>query len=484
MKNLKKLSGILLAIAVLLACTVSAFAVTNTNQGKITIKDPVAGQTYYVYKMFDLETFAGSAYSYKIAVSSPWYNFVKTGECAIYFHVDDQGYVTKTASFTPDKTAEIAKKALEYAKSHSPIISPDVTLPDGDSYVASGLSLGYYLVDSTLGTLCGLNTTDTEVEIDEKNVVPTVSKMIVGGSGEVAENTVSIGDTVNFRTKINAYEGAANYVLHDKMDAGFTWSGTVTVKVGATTLNANTDYELNSSPSEDDCTFEIKFTENYLDSITGTKADPTVIYVEYSAVLNEKAITRTEGDGSNNNEAWLNYNDNGTSTTGTPSKTDTYTYKFDLVKTKSDLHVLDGAEFNLKDGENAISFIYDDAKKEYRVAKQDEVGETTIVAGKVQIRGLEGGKTYTLVETKQPDGYNILKDPKNVVIDTTDLNATMNNADTTLYETGGINVVNETGSLLPSTGGIGTTIFYIVGGVLVAAAVVLLVAKKRTSENR
>lgn len=140
--------------------------------------------------------------------------------------------------------------------------------------------------------------------------------------------------------------------------------------------------------------------------------------------------------------------------------------------------LLDGAEFELADGETKLSFVKD-ANGNYRVAAAGEDGATTTITvkgGKVNIYGL-AGKTYTLTETKAPDGYNKLVTPETVnLTEGSKAHATF---DADVYKDGGVVVKNNAGTVLPSTGGMGTTLFYVIGGGLMVAAVVLLVTKKR-----
>lgn len=140
--------------------------------------------------------------------------------------------------------------------------------------------------------------------------------------------------------------------------------------------------------------------------------------------------------------------------------------------------LLDGAEFELADGETKLSFVKDTAGN-YRVAAAGEDGATTTITvknGKVNIYGL-AGKTYTLTETKAPDGYNKLVTSETVnLADGSKTHATIVGS---VYKDGGVVVENHAGTVLPSTGGMGTTLFYVIGGGLMVAAVVLLVTKKR-----
>ena len=140
--------------------------------------------------------------------------------------------------------------------------------------------------------------------------------------------------------------------------------------------------------------------------------------------------------------------------------------------------LLDGAEFELADGETKLSFVKDTAGN-YRVATTGDEGATTTITvknGKVNIYGL-AGKTYTLTETKAPDGYNKLVTSETVnLADGSKTHATIVDS---VYKDGGVVVENHAGTVLPSTGGMGTTLFYVIGGGLMVAAVVLLVTKKR-----
>ena len=273
---------------------------------------------------------------------------------------------------------------------------------------------------------------------------------------------------------VHAQPGAENYVVHDTMSEGLTLKPE-TVQIAG--LTKDTDYTVDTQ-CVDNCTFEIKFTKTYLDTIT---AD-TPITITYSAVLNDKSVIAGEG---NTNETYLSYGD---SSSTAVDKTTTKTYQFDLVKTDEKNQVLDGAKFELFDVENggtAIPLVdvtgsaATSGKKIYRVAATGETGTTTVIqAGQAIIQGLDKD-IYYLEETKAPDGYNKVAGRTKV-----DLTKANGNLDATfetsgIYKDGGVQVINKTGAILPSTGGIGTTIFYVVGGVMVAAAVILLITKKR-----
>lgn len=479
MKKTKKIAALLFAFVMVFCFTATAFA---ADTGSITINNPVDNEVYNVYKMFDLRSYDAAKNDYSYRVTADWVEFVSTGAGKDYFETDTNNYVyVKEGVAIADNSeaaANLAKAAIAYAKAKS--IAPTATLNKANNYKAEGLDLGYYVVDSSLGTLCALTTTNNDATVNEKNDQPTIDKQVQENSNNEwgKENDASIGDTVNFKTTIYAKANSKNYVLHDKMSAGLDFNeDSVVIKVNDVVIGAE-NYEVVTEDLTDDCTFEIKFTQAYLDTLT----EDTTIVVEYSAVINKNAVIYTDA---NTNDTYLSYGDASKTET---SHTDTYIYKFDLVKTNNDNEVLDGAEFKLYDAEtggNEIALVME-SEGVYRVATAEEKNvegftSATIVAGVVTIKGLDSG-TYWLEETKAPEGFNPMSDRQKVEIDHGNLDATLENENAT-YVSGGVQVINRTGSLLPSTGGIGTTIFYIVGGLLVVAAAILLITKRRMKAN-
>lgn len=484
MKHARKLASLLLALVMVFALATTAFAAEKN--GSITISHPVEGQTYNAYLMFELESYnpGTGAYSYKI--TEKWKEFVTTGAGKDYFSINDQGYVTLKEDVTvendSEKAAAIAKAAVAYAASEG--LSPDATLTKEGNYTASGLTLGYYVVDSSLGALCGLTTTNPTATIREKNEVPAPEKTVKEDSGYGKSNTAQIGDTVEFKIVIPAKKGAQNYKLHDQMGAGLTLNqDSITVKAGEKELAKEKDYTVafnvackDKNGNDATCDFEIAFSNDYLSTITAN----TDIVVTYTAVLNEKAEI---ADATNNNDTVLDYGDGNHSEW---NETTTKTFKFDIIKTKSDMKVLDGAKFELYDaqtGGHRIDLV-EVTKGVYRVATTDEKSaenftSAVIEAGKATVMGLDA-KTYWLQETEAPAGYNKLADRVEVKIDGANLTTTME-GNTWAEGNGGVQITNETGTVLPSTGGMGTTIFYVLGSALVLGAVVLLVTKKRMS---
>lgn len=466
-KTFKKLFAALLAAALVLAMAVPAFAVTNATKGSITISNTVKDETYTIYRMFKLDSYNAESNTYSYTVESDWEGFFKTGAGGNYITLDGQNHPTWTAADENDSTtvAAFAKAALAWAADKK--ISGTKETATGDTVTFSDLDLGYYLVDSSLGALCGLNTTNPDATIKEKNEKPEIKKEVQTSAGDWSrENNAKIGDTVEYKVEIKVADGAQKYTVTDTMSKGLTFNSTsLKVAVGSTFATADTDYTL--TPTENGFTLELP--ESYVSTFT----KGTVILVTYNATLNKDAVI--DGDG-NTNKVTLSY---GNHQNTVPSEVTTKSYQFDLVKVDGTTNkLLDGAEFELADGETKLSFVKDTAGN-YRVAMTGEDGATTTITvkgGKVNIYGL-AGKTYTLTETKAPDGYNKLVTSETVnLADGSKTHATIVDS---VYKDGGVVVENHAGTVLPSTGGMGTTLFYVIGGGLMVAAVVLLVTKKR-----
>ena len=445
---MKKIINTLLVLAVVLvqlipsslvnAATISGKGGTN---GTITIDNAIEGKTYTIYRIFDLESYSydkddqgnitNPAFVYK--VSANWTNFINQNTIkGVYVNVDNDGVVTWVNG--ADVSA-FAKLAIAYAKTNN-IENDGQQKAETTPLVFSNLTLGYYLVDSTVGTLCGLNTTKPNVTISEKNDVPTIEKKVKDINTWEDENNAQIGDKVEYKTTITVKSGAENYVLKDTMTEGLTHNNDVEVFIGSNKVSSDNytiTYENNG--------FTLSFKNEYISTL---EAD-TVITVTYSATLNEKAlICKPNACGHNDNKTYLEYGDNN--------------------KTNED-----------------ETKVFEVSTGVYRVAKTAEELEkaekTTIKAGTAIIEGLDSDKTYYLEEVVQPAGYNKLTSRVEVKL----------NEKTGLGETTNVievvkTVINYTGTELPSTGGIGTTLFITIGSILVLAMGTILVTKLRVSK--
>lgn len=500
--KLQKIASLVLALVMIFSLGITAFAADE--KGSITVNNVVLNNedkpiaTYTIYKLLDLESYdvAKEAFSYK--VNSAWAGFFE-GIGASYVAIDSDGYVTWKAEESEEKYAEFAKVALKYAEENDVEATADsktssdfAVTTDKEGKVSgkfSNLELGYYLVDTNVGALCGLTTTNPDASVNAKNGHPLLGKTVQEDSTNqwVDKNTADIGQIVNFAVTIDVAAGAQNYILHDEMSEGLTFK-TVTEVRHIEPATGNTEgnvvsadkYETKTENLGDNCTFEVHFDNTFCEGLEVN--DKIVVY--YQAMLNREAVINGEG---NPNEAWLAYGEKSAFTTA-KAKTITYTYGIDVVKTDGANILIDGAEFRIYDaaeGGNEVGVVLMDDGVTYRRARQDEVekGENVpivVTNGQVRVVGFDNG-TYYLEETVAPDGYNKLSARQKFIINNGNLDAIFNDG---VFSTGsGVHVVNKTGSMLPETGGMGTTIFYVAGGLLVGGAIVALVSKKRMSNK-
>ena len=516
-KTIQKLMAVLLAAAMVCAMAIPAFATdgdataaaASTGEGKITINNAITGQTYTIYRILNLE-YHKDTNSYRYTANEAWEDFVRnqTGNLKLDENTGAVTWINSNPKNNDTAIQKFANSAGTYAKDHSVQAVKSITAKgkegehgnadNSTSITFENLPLGWYLVVSDLvdvhnGALCSIDTTDPTVEIREKNSNSTLDKSILEGDQLLSVNNAGIGDVVNFQLDIVVKDGQPKgYVVHDKMSEGLTFnSNSVSVRHsdGNASGNLTTGYTLDTHPG-DGCTFEVKFDD-------GTLKPNDMVTISYTATVNNKAVIAGSG---NTNEAYLKYNNN--SKTTVTHTTTTYVWGMgvrkytDLGSGKEDTPLAD-AEFQL--------YKMDGETKKY--AKFAETGTNTSIykltgwdadasnaakvktpaSGNIQFEGLDAG-TYYLEETTAPTGYNKLTAPITVVISSTlptaggtaSYTVTADGATTTDYT---VRVENKAGTELPSTGGIGTTIFYVIGGGLMVAAIVLLVTKKRM-ENK
>ena len=625
--------------------------------GSITVSNAVNGEKYTAYKILSLASFqdtqnddglhATDAYAYVVEVPAPsatasWYAFIKDAKAVdgttALFDVDETpitlaGIAGKTykvvkptdAFLNPFEdntsngnsvkdettaaqwttTASVAQKfareAVAYAKANN-LTGTEVTASNGTASFTN-LELGYYAIDSTLGSLCALDTTNKAATVKEKNAVPVIEKKVQEDqsltqaqeddkvTNYVDVNDASIGDTIHYKTQITVKKGAQSYVLDDTMGSGLKYvadsvkvwfvpktSGNTdqTDSANWTELKANatvtadtatTDYTTTTYTSttvggfwenvekNDNRGFTLTIKDPFL-TFLSDRMDATVdnykIVVEYDATLERGAAIDDTAAAANKNVTQLSYGD----AVGNVNKTEedytyTATWSMDLFKftNKNNSNVaVDGAHFQIlkSDGSSVMQFVktadgkytYDSTvNKTYTPAanaKLDDITEvvessvtyvdtlTTDDNGKLEIIGLDGDDYY-LVETLAPKGYNTLTGKmKFHVMSLTDAALSTgnryaygktNNYGTEYYTAGGvlynlpddkttatglnydflgtansaslnqqIDVENTTTAELPSTGGMGTTVLYIVGGMLVIlAGAYLFFSRKRTA---
>ena len=413
---------------------------------------------------------------------------------------------------------------------------------ENQSYTISGLAAGYYLIKDKDDSVSGTDAyTDfilkvvKDTTVTPKSDVPTVEKKVQeddkynqddgygNGYNDVAD--WNIGDAVPFKligtlpTNFADYD-TYQYIFHDTLSAGLSLNQD-SIKVYYASNKAGTGkteipsekYTVNVPGTEetDRCSFEVVFAD--LTSVEGVTADKYII-VEYTATLNKDAEIGLPG---NPNKVYLEFSNNpnsgGEGDTGeTPEdKVIVFTYELDVTKVdgKDADTKLEDAEFKLYDA-NGKYVIVDDEGKVTGWADNEEGGSTlkSDENGLFKVIGLDDG-TYYLKETKAPDGYNLITDPIKIEIKATTVNdqnweaaerpedaltaleikvtagstTTSGNGDTEsgIVET---NIQNNKGAELPGTGGMGTTIFYVLGAILVLGAGVLLIVRKRTDSGK
>ena len=499
--------ALLAALALVLAMAVPALA--DGVKYTITIKNSVG--TYEAYQIFKGDL-AGNVLS-----NIEWGAGVTADGRAAF---DGKTAAEVARTLESDETAAAAKA---FATKISEYLNTTAAVEGTDKI--TGLSAGYYLIKNK-----SVNPTEAytdfilevvkDVQITPKGQKPTLDKQIKhnesGQWGVVGDN--QIGDTVEFRTITTVPNTTGyteyDYTIYDEMSTGLT--SNVTGASGIT-IKINEEEELDSSyytvtvDSANANKFSVKV--DILKAITDGKIEAgNSLYTYYTGVLNEDAKVYDEGN--QKNTAYLQYSNNphdNTSKSETPKVT-VYDWTF-----KMNVQKVDGANHNeLKDAKfvlsksgtvdlgtisedgtpaetgNLIKLVYDPADKTYRVATASDATTTYVMtAGNITIKGLDDAEDYYLYETKAPAGYNRLTEPVKFRI-----NATYTRADSrpdVLTKVGDaaeaatglkVSVENNAGTTLPSTGGMGTTVFYVVGGGLMAVAVVLLVTKKRMENKR
>lgn len=460
MKSIKKL------ICMLFMLVLSVVNVSAAEKGTITINKAIVNESYNIYKVLDLETYDKVNNHYIYRAASGWETFLDgaTDYLEARNENGDKYYVWKDG-VDKSRAKEFAEKAYKYAKDNN--ITPTMTQKANSTSVKfDNLDLGYYLVDSSVGALLHLTTTNPTATVNEKNTLnPNVDKNVLENStGEYGkENDDIIGSTINYKSTITTGAGYGSYVLYDVMDKGLTFNdNSVVVKIGAEVVDS-TNYTVKTDVTG--YTFVIEFKDEFILK----QPKNTNIDVYYTAALNKDATV--EGDG-NKNETFLKYGNN---IETDKKKTITYTYAFEIIKTNKEGVELTGAEFKLldKNGNEIKVVLKDEVSNTYIVATGNEIG-ANIKAGKATIEGLDKD-SYKLEEVVSPEGYNKLTSPVEFNVN--------GKTNVTIIERTRVNVINYTGSELPETGGIGTKLFITSGLSLVLICGLVLVTKLRLYKN-
>lgn len=512
---MKKLLTTLLAIAMILAMCIPVMADTasGSNTGSILIENANKNRTYMAYKIFDA---SGSGTTVAYTTDATGAGIINDDEESP-FSVDAQYNVT----LKKDKSIEDIISWLK--DNYQSFDSTGTTgIFDGDSAktTISGLSYGYYYVTTGTDSVVSIDTFTGETKtINDKNPQGpnNPDKKITAEDGidlgnSVTENAAKVGSKESFEITYNA----TNWV---------TVTDTTSNKTSTTKIEnfyikdtpTNLDIDVNSvqvyvngsesALTSDDCTISyennvLEIAIPWINSSGNHKYAPAgldgniPVKVTYDATITTSAASRAA-----TNEVYIYYNHdaNGTSD-GTPVPTDpndppkttTYTYKFQLNKVDENNNALAGAQFELYDDENTrVAFVGDGAT--YRLATADDETTTTTTTinmttnTTVEITGLDN-KNYTLKEIKAPEGYNTAANTTIYPSDSVENGNKLVKADGTYGanagDAGNVTVVNRAGASLPTTGGIGTTIFYALGAILVIGAGVALIVRRRMNSER
>ena len=452
MKNMKKIVALLLATVMVMAMGISVFA---AGTGSITITPPEkvdtdATITYKVYKVFDADG-NGTAISYKLISG-------KTAAPA-GFTVDEAGNVSYSGTGTDGQLTQTDIDAIAaYVANDAPVAT--VTSTGGANAVATNLPNGYYYITTTTGTVVTIDSTNPNAEVADKNIVPGVDKTITGASSldeDGKKALAQVGTVVDYKAEITVGKGQKGYVFKDTMGAGLAY---VADSLSVEGMTVDTDYTLAVSGQNITVTFND-------DAIKGLAQD-SKITVTYQATVTSDALTVNAAK----NTATISYGNN-SEFTSEPSETEVYNAKFTVTKKDGNNQPLADAGFVIKNADNkyykldngVVTWVDTiDAADEHKSDAQGAVPAFT---------GLADG-TYTLIEKTVPAGYNKAADSTFTI-------AKGDYTTTNLEQTA--TVTNNSGEELPSTGGIGTTIFYIIGAILVIGAGVVLVTRRRMNAN-
>lgn len=535
MSKMKRLASLVLAVMLTLVMSIPAFAATDYS---ITVNNSVEGYTYVAYQIFTGEYDDSSG----ILSNIEWGDGVDSASLltALQSASSDSDSVlyglfsTITDSSSAEDVAEILASSSFTNNSATTVAFSELVETciisgtgaeleyNGSAYVLSDIEAGYYLV---LNTAVPDDTDDTDAvysrymlrvagaaTVNPKSGVPTSSKTVDDTNESTGTSTTggttadyAIGDDVPFTltAEVPSYFGdydTYTMIFHDTLSDGLSFnSSSVVVTVAGTIIPAtvevngstHTNYTVETDPG-DGCSFHVTVIDLYAlydssgNSVSVSSGDKVI--VTYTATLT------TDAGYEETNTMYLEYSNNpydSSSTGKTPEEIVTVLdYTLVITKTANNTSTaLTGATFTL--------YKYDYDTGAY-VEVETIAGTDTNV---FTFSGLDEGQ-YKLVETVTPAGYNTMDDLYfkveathsedaygNVTVSLnvyqTDENGTGVSSQTQTFSvsnsTGTISatVINESGSSLPVTGGIGTTIFYIVGGVLVCGAVILLVSRRR-----
>ena len=497
MKKMKKFFAMLITMIMVLGMTLASFAATTETDGKITISNATRGIEYKAYKIFDADA-NGTAITYT-ATSAQKTTIEAIDDNPFTFVADSTGNFTVS-------TDKEAGTVTEWLKKNYAEIAVDTSGTAGTYDEATGNytievgTYGYYYVKTATGAAVTINSAYPTVTVEDKNSYDpgphdedgTVKKITkVAGQTVDAANTADakIGDEIEFTLTFDAvnYEkgNAVTYYEFTDTPTGIDLANAaVSVKVGNDDVAANKyTYTKNADGS---VTIKLDWAEAVKDSdgnITGYNQYYAVDAETYKAVVTivlKGTVNADAATANPTNSVKVASNNGDIYKPETPDDT-LKTYHFILKKVNENNQPLTGAKFALTDAQGAAVNIVlvsaaagtdTEAAKDayYRLATASDEGATNIIdlseVASIEVSGLAKGN-YKLNETQVPSGYNKAAEAE-VTVET--------DVDTTAVEK---TIQNLRGTTLPSTGGMGTTLFYVIGAILMAGAGVVLVSKRR-----
>lgn len=520
MKHVKHMLVAVLTVFLAAVLAVPAFA--GTGSIKVTPPDGTQASSsneYKLYKVFDAVT-DGTNYSYKLTgahtdvpegftLDDAGNVYIGTAVASIPDGENASNYLTVTVgggtkyikkwSTSDELTAAQISAIAAYIASDSPVDTKTVTGTTPAEF--TGLDDGYYYVTTTSGTLVVVNSTLPAVDVKDKNEVPPMDKKITQANSINSDDKTTeldesgkkalaqVGSSVEYTLTVTKKKGAENYVVKDKMGTGLSYNNDVKVTVNgsevAPTTGENKTYTVEDATTEADLI--IVFDNNYMAGL----ANDTVVTIKYTATVTSEALHTDAAK----NTAWLEYGHTPGQNKTPVVETETYNATLNVVKTDGNDEPLAGAGFILQDkntkkyysiASGVVSWVDTEADatekttavvKTYytdeamtTLAAEGEVTDYFTSEAKISFTGLPNG-TYTLIEKTVPTGYNKAANS----------DFTINDADSTTVENRlqSTKVINNQGTELPSTGGMGTTILYTVGGIMVIAGIVMFLTKRR-----
>jgi fimbrial isopeptide formation D2 family protein/LPXTG-motif cell wall-anchored protein len=525
MKTTKKIVALVIAMMIVSAMAVSAFALTITvNRDSSYSSGSGVGNQYKWYKVFDA-SYEGSGTTTGGGSGSYWYksgtsqNMTVTHSSASYTATQAQADILGTWSDSTGWTRATGNNWFDLVKISGTntynvswsnantdfatiqaaakwLIDHNVYTDSGNmtasngKWTATGRDPGYYVIQGATGA--SLIAATTDIDINEKNTYPSVDKTQTdkpsGTSGTNNAVNVKVGDKINYEVKVSipgTVKPGDIIGVWDKPTKGLDFNDDVTVSP-ATAGGADTATKKTPKTGEA-WRWEIKITEANVAALRGTD-----VIFSFSMTVNANAVV----DIGKENESGLEYGDaSGTYFEPIPDKVEYKTYFASLKKIDGETEdVLDGVVFQLQD-KNGPVFLKQSGTYYYPAsgtASGTQGAATTNASGTIYFRGLDKDlENYVVLEISNPHpGYNMLSGTVKLTLaeDTYTVVQSGTTTTTSHFErdkdkVGEVQIVieNNKGAVLPSTGGMGTTILYIAGAILVLGAGILLVTKRRAN---